>query len=105
MIGVAPQNKDAVREAGGIGGGDLGYIADYVLQDRYIALVVDYGLRPVQDRWSIAVVDVAESKSAVLPLLPRGQALSGRKRTSPGCSVPYKGLRYHTLVIWTPSKS
>jgi hypothetical protein len=58
----------------GIGGGDLGYIiyiADYVLQDRYIALVVDYGLRPVQDRWSIAVVDVAESKSAVLPLLPR----------------------------------
>ena len=55
----------------GIGGGDLGYIADYVLEDRYIALVVDYGLRPVQDRWSIAVVDVAEGKSAVLPLLPR----------------------------------
>jgi hypothetical protein len=58
----------------GIGGGDLGYVADYVNGDRYVALVVDYGATKSGDRWSLAVVDVAEKSSKVHPLLPRDLA-------------------------------
>mmetsp|Transcript_28096 Transcript_28096/g.45235 ORF Transcript_28096/g.45235 Transcript_28096/m.45235 type:complete len:517 (-) Transcript_28096:123-1673(-) len=51
--------------------GTLGYVATTLSGNSYAALVVEYGMQPMLDRWSIAVVDLSSPKNSTMhPLSP-----------------------------------